>query len=245
MTLDLVFRESYDISRLSKLTRTLRELKKKDESNDHVKKEISERLEPKLPRNTIQINPTNPNVSASLRQQIFSVQPKLPATKMQEIDLTKKIENIKFKIALLKKEKERLMAEVESKKEATRKSVLDGDEVNNHLLEDYHKLSKDKDKLDSWLNSVQESRDCNAKTKQALKIRRYQLISQLREIFPIHDSDTTQPTIVYVLLPSSEHLKVGTRFLFPIAYTSQMFLVRIHSVILKCYWLVKFYVIYI
>ena len=32
----------------------------------------------------------------------------------------------------------------------------------------------------------------------------------------------------------------NTRFLFPIAYTSQVFLVRIHSVILKCYWLVTF-----
>jgi len=207
VTNDLIFRESYDISRLRKLTTTLRDLKKKEVSNNLVRKEISERLEPELPRN-IQVNPTN--VSASLRQQIFSVQPKLPATKMQEIDLTVKIENIKFKISLLKKEKERLMAELESKKGAKRKSVMDSDELNNHLLEDYHKLSKDKEKLDSWLNSVQESRDCNTKTKHALKIRRHQLISQLREIFPINNSETTHPTIVYVLLPSSEHLKDGS-----------------------------------
>ena len=33
-------------------------------------------------------------------------------------------------------------------------------------------------------------------------------------------------------------IATGTRFLFPIAYTLQAFLVRIHSVILKCYWLV-------
>ena len=45
--------------------------------------------------------------------------------------------------------------------------------------------------------------------------------------------------LVLARINSSEVTR-HTRFLFPIAYASQIFLVQIHSVILKCYWLVTF-----
>ena len=196
-------KSSYDKGTLTKLAATLRALKQIEISNGRVKKEISGRLEPGM------AVPTHGSLAstASLRQQIFSVQPKLQSTKMAEINLAVKIENIKFRLALLKQEKERLTSEVNAKKDLKDKSLSDGDEVNSHLLENYHTLSKDKDKLESWLSSFQESRECNQRTKTGLRIRRNQLISQLREIFPIHGADSPQPTICHVVVPSSENMK--------------------------------------
>ena len=200
-------KSSYDRTSLTKLAATLRALKQIEVSNGRVKKEISERLDPELSRNSVSVPANTANVSASLRQKIFSVQPKQPATKMAEVNLAVKIENTKYRIALLHLEKERIKAEMVSKKDARQKSVDDGDSVNNHLLENYHTLSKDKDKLESWLSSVQESRDCNVKTRKGLLILRNRLISQLTEIFPIHDSASHHPTICHVVVPSSENMK--------------------------------------
>ena len=87
------------------------------------------------------------------------------------------------------------------------KSQLAGDECNSKLMENYHTLSKDREKLDAWLQTFQESRDCNRRTGEALKLRRNQLIGQLSEIFPIQDTSTPLPTICHVALPSSEAMR--------------------------------------
>jgi hypothetical protein len=92
---------------------------------------------------------------------------------------------------------------VVSKTELQEKCVLDGDGCNTQLMENYHTLSKDREKLETWLQTFQESRECNRRTAESLKLRRNQLISQLSEIFPIQDTSTHLPTICHVALPSS------------------------------------------
>ena len=197
---------SYDRSSLTKLAATLRALKQIEISNGRVKKEISARLQP---GSTVSINSSNSSssVSSSLRQQIFTVQPKQPATKMTELNLMRRVENTRHRISLLLQERARLRKLRESKKMKHADNVVNGDEVNDSLMESYHALSKDKEKLEAWLVSVQESRDCNIKASHCLSIRRNQLIGQLREIFPIHEPDTPHPTICHVVVPSSEHMK--------------------------------------
>jgi len=197
MTVDSC-KASYDRVSLTKLAATLRALKQSEASNSRVKREISVRgLEPGSHVATVAPQ------TATLRMQIFSVQPKHPSTKMAEINLATKIEEIKFRIDLLRKERDRLKGVVVSKKEMQEKCVLDGDECNTQLMENYHTLSKDREKLETWLQTFQESRDCNKKTAESLKLRRNQLISQLSEIFPIQDTSTHLPTICHVALPSS------------------------------------------
>ena len=71
-------KSSYDRSSLRKLAVTLRALKQIEVSNSQVKKDISERMEPG--QSGQMMNPSS--VSATLRQQIFSVKPKHPATKV-------------------------------------------------------------------------------------------------------------------------------------------------------------------
>ena len=197
-------RSSYDKSRLSNLTSKQRALKQIEMSNGHVKKEISARMEPGP---SSQINANIAAVSTSLRQQIFSVRPKHPATKRTEINLAVKIENLKFRLGLLKQEKERLKMIVAIKRAEREKGLATDDDVNNSLMENYHSLAKDKERLESWCNSFQDSRDCNMRTGELLKSRRHQLIGQLGEIFPLLYTDTPQPTICHVMVPSSELMK--------------------------------------
>jgi len=199
MTVDSC-KASYDKSTLSRLAGILRALKQNSCSNSRIKREIAGRgLEP---GQGVAIVP--PLQTATLRQQIFSVQPKHPHTKMAEIQLATKIEDIKFRIDLLRKERDRLRMVVVNKKEEQEKRVMDGDECNTKLMENYHTLSKDKEKLETWMQTFQESRDCSNKTAEALKLRRNQLISQLSEIFPILDTSSHLPTICHVALPISE-----------------------------------------
>ena len=199
MTVDSC-KSSYDRVSLSKLAATLRALKQSEASNSRVKKEIALRgLEP----GSVSLAPQ----TASLRQQIFSVQPKLPATKMTEISLSTKIEDIKFRIDLLKNERDRLRNALALKKELREQSVTDGDECNSRLMENYHTLSKDREKLETWLQTFQETRDFNRKTSESLRLRRNQLISQLSEIFPIFDTNSHLPTICHVALPGSEIMR--------------------------------------
>jgi len=198
MTVDSC-KASYDRVSLTKLAATLRALKQSEASNSRVKREISVRgLEP---GHGVSLAP---QTATSLRMQIFSVQPKHPSTKIAEINLATKIEDIKFRIDLLRKERDRLKGVVVTKKEVQEKCVLDGDECNTQLMENYHTLSKDREKLDAWLQTFQESRDCNRRTAESLKLRRNQLISQLSEIFPIQDTSSHLPTICHVALPISE-----------------------------------------
>ena len=198
MTLDSC-KCSYDRESLTNLTGTLRKLKQIEVQNNRVKKEIFERLE---------AGPSVSSVtSATLRQQIFSVQPKRPATKMAELGLSVNIENMKFRLDLLRQERNRVKKEIQAKREVKQKILDGGDEVNSNLMENYHALSKEREKLEAWLQTFQESRDCNKKTREGLKIRRNQLISGLKEIFPIHDPLTPLPTICHVVVPSSDNMK--------------------------------------
>jgi len=199
MTLDSC-KVSYERLTLSKLVATLRALKHSEISNNRVKKEISAKgLEP----NNVSVAPQ----TTSLRQQIFTVQPKHPCTKMEEINLSIKIEDIKFRIELLKEERNRLKAVVANKNIVRDKGIIEVDMCNNVLMENYHSLSKEKEKLEAWLKSFQEYRIGNLKTSDSLKLRRNQLISQLSEIFPIKDSSSQLPTICHVALPSSENMR--------------------------------------
>lgn len=197
-------RSSYDKSRLTNLTSKQRALKQIEMSNSHVKRDISVRMEPSP---SVQINPNITSVSTSLRQQIFSVRPKLPATKLAEINLAVKIENLKFRLGLLKQEKERLKIVVATKRAERENRLATEYEVNSSLMDNYHSLAKDKEKLESWCKSFQESRDCNMKTGEILQSRRHQLIGQLGEIFPLLYTDTPQPTICHVMVPSTELMK--------------------------------------
>jgi len=197
---------SYDRSALRKMHWTLRALKQRAGANEQFKRDILTRgIDPSVQDITLPTLQTRQ--TTSLRQQIFSRQTKLPATKKEEIGLSVQIEAERLRVATLREEKERLLQELERKRARKKKGSVEYDELNGALMENIHNLSKDRDKLTDWLKTFQDCRESCQKTTRGLAIRRNQLISQLNDIFVIGDSDGSLPTICYVMLPDAESLK--------------------------------------
>jgi len=195
-------KSSYGKTSLAKMQRTLRALKQMNIGNERLKSEILARgLDP----NCSDINV--PVQSTSLRQQIFTKQIKQPATKKKEIFLQKKIEELKLKLHLVRQEKEAIRNTIQAKRTLFEARVTETEKSIEVMTAKFHGLSKDKDRLEEWMKTFDEFRSYKEKAKSDLFTRRKQLISQLREIFPINDANTNLPTVGYVCLPDTENLK--------------------------------------
>ena len=181
---------SYCKTSLAKMQRTLRALKQMNIGNERLKSDILARgLDPDCSDITV------PAQSTSLRHQIFTKQIKQPATKKKEIMLLKKIEDLKFKLHLVRKEKEARMNTIQEKRDLFEARVSETERSIEVMTAKFHGLSKDKDKLEEWLKTFDEFRSYKEKAGSDLFTRRKQLISQLIEIFPINDANTHLPTI--------------------------------------------------
>jgi hypothetical protein len=189
-----VGKPSYDSAALCKMQRTLRALKQRGVSNEHLKAEILSRgLDPRCA--DVTAFSSQNNNSTSLRLQIFSRQSKQPATKKREIALRKTMESLRLQVALLRQEKQSLLQTIQQKRLQHQNCLLESDKSIEVLTESFHTLSKDREKLADWLKTFEEFRVYNSRTAASLAARRKQLISQLCEIFPIHGTDTSLPTV--------------------------------------------------
>ena len=74
-------------------------------------------------------------------------------------------------------------------------NLLETDNSTDNMTQKFHALAKDKEKLGNWLKTFDEFRNYKEKSASDLEIRRRQLISQLSHIFPLHDTETSLPTI--------------------------------------------------
>ena len=183
-------KSSYDKTSLAKMQRTLRALKQMNVGNARLKNEILIRgLDPDSTDLTVQTH------TASLRQQIFNKQVKQPATKRKETALLKRIEALKLKLHLLRQEKEAVLNEIDEKNKRVESEVAETEKAIDTMTTKFHGLSKDKEKLGEWMKTFDEFRGYKEKAGSDLVTRRKQLISQLTEIFPINDANSSLPTI--------------------------------------------------
>jgi len=106
-----------------------------------------------------------------------------------------------------KQEKEALLSEINEKKKQYEVEVAETEKAIDFMTAKFHELSKDKEKLGDWMKTFDEFRGYKEKASSDLVTRRKQLISQLQEIFPINDANTSLPTIGYVCLPETDNLK--------------------------------------
>ena len=74
-------------------------------------------------------------------------------------------------------------------------NLLESDNSTDSMTEKFHALAKDKEKLSNWLKTFDEFRSFKEKAASDLVIRRKQLISQLSQIFPLHETETSLPSI--------------------------------------------------
>lgn len=211
-TLSYTGKPSYSKNSLAKMQRTLRALKQIHECNQRLKSDIVSRgLDPE--GSDVGISSaasqtlTATTSTASLRQLIFNKQTKQPATKKKEILLMKRIESLKLKLNMLREEKSDLNSRVQETRSKIDYNLLETDNSTDSMTEKFHALAKDKEKLSNWLKTFDEFRSYKEKAASDLVIRRKQLISQLSQIFPLHDPETSLPTIGYVFLPEADNLK--------------------------------------
>lgn len=182
---------SYCRTSLAKMQRTLRALKQINIGNERLKTEIFNRgLDPDC--SDVNVPPLQ---TASLRQQIFTKLIKQPCTRKKETALLKKIEILKLKLHLLRQEKECLERGINEMKDKVQAGVAETDHSIEDMTEKFHSLCKDKEKLFEWLKTFDEFRSYKDKARSDLVTRQKQLISQLIEIFPINDVNTSLPTI--------------------------------------------------
>jgi len=206
---------SYSKNSLAKMQRTLRALKQIHQCNQRIKSDIVSRgVDPDSPETGISITPTASQSSlaatastASLSRLIFNKQLKQPSTKKKEIQLMTQIEELKLKLSMLKEEKTDLSNRIRETKSKIDYNLLETDNSTDNMTEKFHALAKDKEKLSNWLKTFDEFRNYKEKSTSDLEIRRRQLISQLSHIFPLHDTETSLPTIGYVCLPEADNLK--------------------------------------
>ena len=193
---------SYSRAGLVRLAALLRSQHQAEADNGRVKDEIRRRMD-----SSPAAAAASASLTASIRQQIFSVRPKLASTKAAELSLAVSLENLRWRLELRREERDRLRAAVAAKRVGHAQVEQEVEEGGSRLMRNYHALAKDREKLSVWLQSFQEFKETNRKAAAALKVRRTQLISQLGEIFPIHDESSAQPTICHVVVPASESMK--------------------------------------
>jgi len=196
---------SYDRPGLAKLHSTLRALHQSTNANSLVTTELATRGLDHSGSDSHAAAPAQ--MGRTISSKILEVRMKSSATRKQEIFLAKRIEGVRFRIDSLRQERERLSLEVKGRR-ADLNKVGESLETGGDLLkQSKDALTRDKEKLEAWLASFTNSRESNRKSAEYLRIRRLQLISQLSEIFPIQDSQSSTPTICYVGLPSSDCLR--------------------------------------
>jgi len=196
---------SYDRPGLAKLHSTLRALHQSTNANSLVTTELATRGLDHSGSDSLAAAPAQ--IGRTISSKILEVRMKSSATRKQEIFLAKRIEGVRFRIDSLRQERERLSLEVKGRRADLNKVGESLETGGNLLKQSKDALTRDKEKLEAWLASFTNSRESNRKSAEYLRIRRLQLISQLSEIFPIQDSQSSTPTICYVGLPSSDCLR--------------------------------------
>lgn len=197
---------SYSRSSLAKLHSTLRALRQSSRANALVKSELGARG---LDCSGAELAPA-PQLGRSISSRVLEVRVKTAATRRREQVLDRRLEDLRFSIDSARLEKERLEQEVAERRSRLEREGARLESVTSGLMENYHSLARDREKLESWLGSFQRSRESRRKAGEALRLRRLQLVSQLSEIFTIREAASDLPTICHVALPPSDKLQVGT-----------------------------------
>ena len=152
---------SYDDMSLWLVDMALRKMKEKEESIIGIKKEVSVKMEvrPKKKKSTwVKL----------LNDMTLQVKAKEEKNKPTIFQLRRKIENIKFKTDLLKKEIPLLRMEIDYKKfrRNNNKSMLE--EINANVGKNKECFAWDKEEMVEWCETIQETRDLKDWTQQAL-----------------------------------------------------------------------------
>ncbi|KAI4471451.1 uv radiation resistance-associated protein [Holotrichia oblita] len=130
-------------------------------------------------------------------------------TKVQRkeiVRIRKEIEDVKFRVKLLSQERDRKQIHIRQLKQKYMKFCDDNDEFDSKLMEDYHHLSKEIEKLRECKREQIHHREILLEYTAQLHHRRRQLMAQLLDLYPIECTNDQKYKINGVHLPNSELL---------------------------------------
>jgi len=194
---------SYDRSALAKVHATLRALRQSSLAVEAVKGELGARGLLQAGGDLATSAPHHRSISSK----ILEVRVRQPATRRQEQALQARMEDGQFRLACLRRERDRLARDVAGRRARLAEAGGSLGSAAAALATSRQALARDREQLAAWLASFAEARESNRRAGEALRLRRLHLISQLPEIFPISDPTSPTPTICFVGLPASDCLR--------------------------------------
>lgn len=127
--------------------------------------------------------------------------------------MNKQLEIAKFRTKLLSQERDKKSAFIRQLKQNCSALIDENEERGSMLMESYHKLSRDAEKLKEWKKEQVQLRESLIHVTTQLHHRRRQLMNQLLFIYPLEDINSHKRSINGIYLPFSNMLS-GNIFLF-------------------------------
>ena len=212
--------KSYDTTLIGRLHRTQRALKQQDLNNTRLTKDLrgkgidrafismsqKETSEPSNKEDeATKVNPYS--ALPSLRQTLFAMKHKQPQTRIAENNLQARIELLRIKIMLLKKERDRRKKWIENYEIEHQELLLKIEEKSSSQMHGYHNLAKEKAALESWQDQFKLDKVTNASWTSLLRQEKLCIIHQLRQIFPIGDLGGKRPTLRWITFPPTNEIR--------------------------------------
>ena len=129
---------------------------------------------------------SNPTGLPSLRQTLLAVKrAKQPHTRLAENSLQARAEDLRIRIMLLKKERDKRKRCIDNLRAEYQDLMFNIEEKTSRQMHSYHNLSKEKAVFDTWQEQFKMDKVTKDFWNSALRQERLFIIHQLSQIFPI------------------------------------------------------------
>ena len=153
----------------------------------------------------------NPSALPSLRQTLLVRKFKQPQTRLSERDLQARIDLLKIRIELLRKERDRKKRRVESTRDKRNQLAIQMEEKTSNQMNSYHNLSKDIAALQLWYEQFRLDKLTTESLVSVIKQQRMHIVHNLKDIFPLGDLGGKRPTLRWISLPPSDEIRDSIR----------------------------------
>ncbi len=148
----------------------------------------------------------------TLRQRVLLDRPKEARTRAQESRLGGRIEEVRLRLELGKREKTLLEDDVRKRRQRAEAIRHEVEEKTSALMNRLHTFSKDRAAFVEWRDRRRTDYglvlECLWRASRASQLR---LLSCLKTLFPIQDPQRANPTIRWVSLPPLERARTNSR----------------------------------
>ncbi|KAJ8954099.1 hypothetical protein NQ318_004404 [Aromia moschata] len=209
---------SYNLDKLRRLHSLQVEIKKKTIEVENIREKINSnnglggnRERESSPRSA---GPSSPTSNVRYAPQLLTMnslnrmlQEKPTKVQKQEmVKISKEIEIARFKTRLLSQEKDKKTVTIRQLKQRHCAIFEENEERSSVLMENYHHLSRESEKLKEYKRSLMQHREVYSLINSQLQQRRRRLLQELLFIYPIQRVSENKYTVHGIYLPNSDIL---------------------------------------